>query len=236
MDTLYLVMPAYNESTNIAKTVEDWYPVVEQHGGGGTSRFVVIDDGSKDDTYQILCECAKTRPLLLPVTKKNGGHGAAVLYGYKIALDAGADYVFQTDSDGQTLPSEFEPFWAKREQFDMVIGWRNHRQDGMSRVLVTKVLRGVLLLCFGVWVKDANTPYRLMRAEPLREALALIPKNFNLSNVLLSVIFTKQGRKVQYLPITFRPRQGGKNSINLRKITKIGMRALIDFHRINRQL
>ena len=36
----------------------------------------------------------------------------------------GADYIFQTDSDGQTLPEEFEPFWKRRQKYDMVIGWR----------------------------------------------------------------------------------------------------------------
>ena len=67
--------------------------------------------------------------------KPNGGHGATVLYGYKYALKNGADYIFQTDSDGQTLPEEFEPFWKRRQKYDMVIGWRKDRQDGISRVL-----------------------------------------------------------------------------------------------------
>ena len=75
----------------------------------------------------------------------------------------GADFVFQTDSDGQTLPSEFEQFWDQREAWDMVIGWRNNRQDGGSRIFVTRILRLVIRICFGVSVKDANTPFRLMK-------------------------------------------------------------------------
>lgn len=234
MDVLYLVMPAYNESANIEKAVADWYPVVAQHDGSGRSRMLVVDDGSKDDTYQILCSLAKRYPLLQPVTKGNEGHGATVLFGYQYALDKGADYIFQTDSDGQTLPEEFEQFWAQREKYEMIIGWRNHRQDGASRVIVTRILRIVVLASFGVWVKDANTPFRLMQADSLRESLELIPDNFNLSNVLLSVIYAKQQRRVLFLPITFRPRQGGVNSINLTRITKIGIQALKDFHRLNK--
>ena len=129
-EKLYIVIPAYNERDNIYKVLDDWYPVVEKHSGGGESRLVVIDDGSKDDTYAIMQEYARTHPLFEPLTKPNGGHGATVLYGYHYALEHGADYIFQTDSDGQTLPEEFEPFWKQKESYDMVIGWRNKRQDG----------------------------------------------------------------------------------------------------------
>ena len=99
-EKLYIVIPAYNERDNIYQVLDDWYPVVEKHCGGGESRLVVIDDGSKDDTYAIMQEYAKTHPLFQPLTKPNGGHGATVLYGYRYALKQGADYIFQTDSDG----------------------------------------------------------------------------------------------------------------------------------------
>ena len=118
----------------------------------------------------------------------------------------------------------------------MIIGWRNNRQDGESRVFVTRVLRLVIRICFGVSVKDANTPFRLMKADTLRTYIGLIPKDFNLSNVILSVIYAKKGCRVKYLPITFRPRQGGINSINMKKIFKIGRQALKDFRQINRVL
>ena len=235
-EKLYIVIPAYNEEENIRQVIDDWYPVVEAHSGNGLSRLVIIDDGSKDSTYAVMQECAKTRPLFLPMTKPNSGHGATVLYGYHYALKQGADYIFQTDSDGQTLPSEFAPFWEQREQFDMVIGWRNSRQDGASRIFVTKTLKWVVRLCFGVTVTDANTPYRLMKASVLAEYIGLIPENFNLSNVLLSVIYAKKALKVKYIPITFRPRQGGVNSIDLKRIFGIGIQALRDFWQINRSL
>ncbi|RGS68515.1 glycosyltransferase family 2 protein [Roseburia inulinivorans] len=236
MDKLFIVIPAYNEEENIRQVIDDWYPVVEAHNGDGESRLVIIDDGSKDSTFKIMEEYAKERPLFCPITKPNGGHGATVLYGYHYALEHGADYIFQTDSDGQTLPSEFEAFWEQRSLYDMVIGWRKGREDGASRVFTTKVLKLVIKVCFGVTVTDANTPFRLMKASILQEQIKLVPKDFNLSNVIITVIYTKKGLGVKYMPITFRPRQGGVNSINLKKIFKIGKQALKDFREINKAI
>lgn len=234
MDKLYMVIPAYNEQETINQVIEDWYPVVEQTGAD--SRLVIIDDGSKDGTYACLQEAAKTRPQLIPMTKPNGGHGATILFGYRYAIEQGADYVFQTDSDGQTLPAEFPPFWEDRKQYDMIVGHRNHRKDGLSRVFVTKVLKFVIRLCFHVSVVDANTPYRLMEAKVFAKQLMLVPDDFFLTNVLINVIYTKRNLNVKYVPITFRPRQGGVNSINMKRIFGIGKQALRDFRELNRKL
>ncbi len=234
MDRLFIVIPAYNEEENIIQIIDDWYPIIEKYGETGKNRLVIIDDGSRDNTYKIICECTKDRPYLVPITKPNAGHGATVLYGYNYALAQGADYIFQTDSDGQTLPQEFEQFWNLRQQYDMVIGWRKTREDGTGRIFVTKVLKLVIRICFGVNVKDANTPFRLMRANTLRQYISMIPDNFNLSNVLLSVIYTKKKCNVKYCSITFRPRQGGVNSINMRRIFKIGKQAVKDFWKIRK--
>ncbi len=234
MDKLYIVIPAYNEEANIGAVIRDWHPIVQKIGNG--SKLVIIDDGSKDSTYQIMQQEAEKFECLEPITKPNGGHGATVLFGYHYAIDAGADYVFQTDSDGQTLPKEFWPFWERRAQYDMVIGHRKGRQDGFSRVFVTKTLKLVLRLCFHVNVMDANTPFRLMKAKTLKEHIKLIPKDYNLSNVILSVIYAKKKLAVKYLPVTFRPRQGGVNSINMKKIIKIGKQAFQDFRKINQVL
>lgn len=234
MDKLYIVIPAYNEEANVGNVIKDWYPIVEKIGNG--SKLVIIDDGSKDNTYQIMKDMAKELPAFEPITKPNGGHGATVLYGYNYAINAGADYIFQTDSDGQTLPGEFWPFWEKRKEFDMVIGHRKGRQDGLSRVFVTKTLKLVLWLSFHVSIRDANTPFRLMKAATLKEQIKLIPENFNLSNVMVSVIYAKKKLPVQYMPVTFRPRQGGVNSINMKKIIKIGKKAFADFRSMNRYI
>ena len=55
------------------------------------------------------------------MTKTNGGHGHTVLYGYRYAIEKGANYIFQTDSDGQRNPEEFDQFWVVKEEYDAVI-------------------------------------------------------------------------------------------------------------------
>lgn len=234
MEKLYIVMPAYNEEANIETVAREWHEVVR--GVGETSKLVIIDDGSKDSTYQKLLSLKEELPQLVPLTKPNGGHGATLLFGYEYALKEGADYIFQTDSDGQTLPSEFPVFWEQRNQYDVLIGYRNHREDGFSRVMVTKTLKLVLRLIFGLNITDANTPYRLMKREVLQKHIKRIPDRFNLSNVMLTVLFIDSKENVSFIPITFRPRQGGVNSINLKKITKIGMRAVKDFRTIKKEM
>ena len=234
MDKLYIVIPAYNEEENIEAVAHEWHDIVV--GTGEQGRLVIIDDGSKDNTFKKLQELQKELPQLDAITKPNGGHGATVLYGYRYALDKGADYVFQTDSDGQTLPSEFGQFWDNRKYYDFQIGYRKGRQDGISRVFVTKTLRLVLFIQFGMWIKDANTPFRLMSAGSLKEILPMIPENHNLSNILLSVFYHKGKKNIKYYPITFRPRQGGVNSINFKRITKIGWKAVRDFTQLKKYL
>ena len=233
-DSLYIVMPAYNEEENIESVVKEWHEVVA--GIGPEARLVIVNDGSKDHTYEKLLELKDSYPQLEPLTKPNSGHGATVLFAYNYAVEKKADYIFQTDSDGQTLPSEFPPFWADRKLYDAIIGHRNHREDGFSRKVVTKVLKLVIRLTFGVTVVDANTPYRLMPRAVLEKYLPKIPKDFNLSNVMLSVLLVKNKENVKFVPITFRPRQGGVNSINLKKIFKIGRQAVRDFRRLNRSI
>jgi hypothetical protein len=63
-----------------------------------------------------------------------------------------------------------------------------------------------------------------------------IPEDFFLANVAVSAIAVKKNEKIAWYPITFRPRQGGVNSTNMKRIFKIGVKALGDFRRINRNL
>ena len=239
MDTLYIVVPAYNEADNIRQLVEDWYPVVQAHDGGGKSRLVVINDGSKDKTYEILKQLSLGRPFLEPVTKPNGGHGPTVLYGYRYALKHGADYIFQTDSDGQTLPSAFEAFWKNRSDYAAIFGKRSKRQDGFGRKFVERTLCILLFFIFGVRIPDSNAPFRLMKRSFLEKYVPILHPDYNLPNVMLTTFAAYFHEKAIYREITFRPRQGGKNSINMKKIFKIGWKALGDFahyHRIMRQM
>ena len=237
MSKIYFVMPAYNEAENIEETIKQWYPVVEKlQEGGGDSKLVIANDGSKDNTFAIMEGLKEKYPLFEPLDKPNSGHGATVLYLYRYAISNGADYVFQTDSDGQTNPEEFWQMWDNREKYDFQIGHRLGRQDGGSRVFVTKTLRLVVWLMFHEWVTDANTPFRLMRTDKLQPIMDVIPQDYFLCNVAISAIAVKWNYKIGWYKITFKPRQGGVNSINMKRIIKIGWKALRDFRLINKNL
>ena len=233
-ETLYIVMPTYNEEANIRNVVAEWYPILEN--AGENSRLVVSDGGSKDKTLDILNELKKEFPKLVVIPKPGTDHGAKVILLYKYAIEKGADWIFQTDSDGQTLPSEFEEFWKLRKKYDIIMGNRKKRGDGAGRKLVENVLRVYLKLFFGVMVPDANAPFRLMKADIVNKYIDLMPSNFNLPNAILAACFSRYKEKVTYRVVTFQPRQGGKNYMNVKRIFNIGRESIGNFAKIKKNL
>lgn len=97
-NTLYIVMPAYNEEENIRDVVTSWYPKLEL--AGANSRLVVADSGSSDKTHEILVEMKNEYPQLEILEGTDRQHGPKVIALYDYAIKNGADYIFQTDSDG----------------------------------------------------------------------------------------------------------------------------------------
>lgn len=236
-DVLYIVMPAYNEEANIRSTLESWYPIIEKYNDAGNlSRLVVVNDGSKDNTYKIMQEYAETHPLFIPLTKENGGHGSTVIYAYDYAVKNGADWIFQTDSDGQTDPAEFEYFWSNRKNYDGIFGNRTVRGDGKSRALVEKIVCILVRLYFGVKVPDANAPFRLMKADKVKEYVQKLKPEYNLPNIMMTTYFVHYKNRVTFKEISFKPRERGTNSINIKKIVKIGWKALKDFSQLKKEL
>ena len=75
-----------------------------------------------------------------------------------------------------------------------------------------------------------------MKTEKLIPVIKIIPKDFFLSNVAISVIIVLKKQKYKWKPITFKPRQGGVNSINFKKIAKIGVKAIKEFNEIKYML
>lgn len=231
MEKLYIVMPVYNEASNIRQTVADWYPITEF---GQDSRLLLIDDGSKDDSFKIMQELTEEYPRLEILTKDNEGHGPTVRKAYIEALARGADYIFQTDSDGQTDPREFPAFWEERTSYSAQIGKRSDREDGWQRKFVSWGLRTSLKMFFHVSTEDPNTPFRLLHHTVLEEFLPLIPEEFALSNAFLSVCISYSQMTYRYLPIHFRPRQGGTNSINFKRICQIAWETVRRFPELNK--
>ncbi len=226
-EILYIVMPAYNEEENIENVVKDWYPLLE--GKSSESRFVIADSGSVDTTHDILKTLQSEYPQLEILADTEKQHGPKLIALYNYAISKGADYIFQTDSDGQTNPKEFEQFWDARNEYDVILGHRSVRGDGKSRAFVESVVCFLLKCYFKVDVPDANAPFRLMKCDVVKKYMNRFDKDYNLPNIMLTTFFAYYNEKIKFITITFKPRQAGTNSINIPKIVKIGWKALGDF-------
>ena len=166
----------------------------------------------------------------------NQYHGPKLIALYDYAIKNGADYIFQTDSDGQTNPDEFEEFWNDRHIYDAILGNRTVRGDGKDRAFVEDVVCFLLKLYFGVNVPDANAPFRLMKSEVVEKYIRRMPRDYNIPNIMFATYFAHYNEKLCFKVISFKPRQGGENSINIPNIIKIGWNALGDFRAFKRDM
>ena len=234
MEKLYIVMPAYNEEANITNVVTAWYPLVQKISED--SRLVIADSGSTDSTDLILKNLQKEYPQLDIIRNTDRQHGPKVIALYNYAIKNGADYIFQTDSDGQTDPAEFDIFWNQREKYNGIFGNRTVRGDGQARAFVEKVVCLLLKAFFGVSVPDANAPFRLMKSTTLKKYLYRLPNEYSIPNIMLTTYFVYYGEKTKFINISFKPRQHGTNSINIRKIIMIGWSSLREFAIFRKEL
>ena len=112
----FLVIPAYNESKNISSVINTLSQLFSK------KQILVVDDGSKDNTYQVAKETNKATVLKHIV---NRGQGAALQTGNQYALLKGADIIVHFDSDGQHRVDQVEKLIdpiAKKEA-DIVFGY-----------------------------------------------------------------------------------------------------------------
>ena len=234
MDKLYIVMPAYNEEANIEKVVSEWYKVLDF--ADTKSRFLIADSGSTDETHSILLNLQKKFDKIIILDNTLKQHGPKLIALYKYAVADKADYIFQTDSDGQTNPDEFKSFWDLRNDYDAILGNRVVRGDGFLRKIVENIVCILLHLYFGVKVKDSNAPFRLMSGKVLSKYIDRFSPDYNIPNIMLTTFFAYYNEKIMFKEISFKNRTAGKNSINLMKIIKIGIKAMKDFADFKRKM
>lgn len=183
---LAIVMPVYNEEAIIKKVVKDWLKITNKI----KTVIIIIDDGSKDNTYKIIKSIRSKRIII--IRQKNLGHGPAILKGYNYSINKKAKYIFQTDTDNQFFTSDFNKFWKLKDKFDLLLGFRKIRYDDNVRLLVTRILRFFLYIFFGIKIKDSNIPYRLMNRKFLSYSLKNYDLRTNVVNIFLSIIAAKK--------------------------------------------
>lgn len=157
---LSVFFPAYNDSGTIASLVISALNTARRL----TPDFevIVVNDGSADNTAEILDELAAKYPEVRIVHHPtNRGYGGALRSGFAAAT---RDLVFYTDGDAQYDPSELENLWnAFDEEVDLVNGYKISRSDPLHRIVIGRIYHHTVKLMFGLKVRDVDCDFRLMR-------------------------------------------------------------------------
>jgi glycosyltransferase involved in cell wall biosynthesis len=219
---LVIVMPVFNEQASIRKVVKEW--IFEIENWTDDFKFLVLDDGSTDGTWNLLEKLHLEFSSTLQILKhKNIGHGNTCIKGYQLANNYGAKWVLQIDSDGQCDPRYFFKFWNQKDKYDVIFANRKKREDGFRRVIASLILKTFLFLNYRVLCIDANVPYRLMKVNKIHEFVSAISGKVDLANIALSLLIHKDERlKVGTVDIVFKERYGGEPSV---KMTKFAAKA-----------
>jgi glycosyltransferase involved in cell wall biosynthesis len=157
---LSIFFPAYNDSGTIASLVitalRTARKLTPDH------EVIVINDGSKDATADILDELASIYPQVRVVHhEKNRGYGGALRSGF---ATASRELVFYTDGDAQYDPAEMEALWRRFDgSVDLVNGYKISRSDPLHRILIGRVYHHTVKLMFGLTVRDVDCDFRMMR-------------------------------------------------------------------------
>ncbi|RME61111.1 MAG: glycosyltransferase family 2 protein, partial [Candidatus Dadabacteria bacterium] len=200
-NVLTVVIPAYNEEECIKEAVNSWINVINKipsNTENNTKKgvLIVVNDGSKDKTGEILAQLQKEfgEERLLVINQENKGHGAAVVRGYKQALKLNPCWIFQTDSDNQFYPEDFWKLWEVRKDSPFILGIRGDRADAWYRKCISLCVMSLIRVFFGIWVKEANVPFRLIKAKYLKELINKIPQDAFAPNIFLSIEAGKEGK------------------------------------------
>lgn len=159
--SLSVILPAYNEEANIAETVRSVVDVLTQWGLD--FELLVINDGSKDRTGEILAELSAKDLRIRPVTHQvNRGYGAALVTGFESAR---MDLAFFMDSDGQFDINELAQFFPLIERYDAVLGYRIDRKDATMRLINAWGWKQLVRLFLGVRVRDVDCAFKLFHTD-----------------------------------------------------------------------
>lgn len=205
---LSVVVPAYNEAGNIAGLIKDWHQVFTANNI--RYQFIVIDDGSIDNTVDILRSLQKEIPHLNIFTQSNMGHGPAILKGYKLAMES--PWVFQMDADHQFETGAFTELWKNRNNYDMLLAERKEKHATLLRNIVSAYSGFIVYVLYGPGIKDVNSPYRLIRTAKLKEALNSIPGKSFAPNVLITAFFIFTKKRIFTNVVTLRAAAVAKKS------------------------
>lgn len=204
MEKLTIVIPVYNEEKAINGALEFFKNLLEKNPD---IEVIFVDDGSTDETLQILKNNIRSRMILL-AHDKNKGYGAAIKSGVKVASH---NYIAITDADG-SYPNEriLELFqMLLEENADMVIGARTGKvvRMGFFRKFPKYFLRKLAEYLSDSVIPDLNSGLRAARKELIQKSLKYLPEGFSFTSTL-TLFLLSNNNKILYYPINYYKRMG----------------------------
>lgn len=223
-----LIIPAYNEQENIKNTVKK----IEEFSN--EIDYVVINDGSTDDTEKVLIENKINHIRLV----NNLGIGGAVQTGYKYAYENGYDIAIQFDGDGQHdvnyIPQICEPLISG--QADMCIGTRyldkseSKFQSTFMRRLGSSIISIFISIFTRKKITDPTSGFRAVNKKVIEEFARSYPTEYPEPESTVSLLVN--GYTVQEVPVSMNERIGGVSSIRFLKtadyMIKVVLAIIID--------
>lgn len=209
-----IIIPAYNEEKSILDTVNS----IIKYNKKNKEKFdfVVINDGSKDKTEEILVNNNLNHIKLI----NNLGIGGAIQTGYKYALNHDYDIAVQFDGDGQHdinyVKDIIEPI--KKGEANMVIGSRyiDKKKEGFkssaSRRMGIKIISFFIKLFTGKKVYDTTSGFRAVDKNIIQLFSSSYPTEY--PEPVSEVTILKRKLKIAEVPVLMHERQGGKSSIH----------------------
>jgi glycosyltransferase involved in cell wall biosynthesis len=202
-----ILLPVHNEAESIEATVREIYSELSPKLKAG---FIICEDGSKDNTQEILRRLARELPMRLNLSEARKGYSRAVCEGMQMLE---SEYLLCLDSDGQCDPRDFWAFWEARDQADVVLGWRTDRADTLTRRTFSRFFYLIYQTVFRTPVHDPSCPYVLIRkvvASRLAGELGAMQQGFWWEFVAR---VHRRGYKIKELPVHHRLRSAGVTQV-----------------------
>ncbi len=206
---LSVIMPAHNESGTIGNLLDASLELARIHNW----EIIVVDDGSTDDTAELVQQRVDGRCLKLITHKQNRGYGGALKSGIRASS---ASRIATMDSDGQHDPNDLVRLLPLLEEYDLVVGIRTSLiHSRPSRMPGKWILKWLADYLSGQKIPDLNSGLRIFRTDVINKYLHLCPDGFSFSTTT-TLVFLNRGYAVAYEPITIHPRaKGSKSTVRL---------------------
>lgn len=217
MAKLLILIPAYNEADNIERVVDNIEKNYSQYD------YVIVNDGSKDKTYDI-CVKKGYNVIDLPINLGlAGGFQAGVKYAYR----KGYDYVVQFDADGQHLPEYIEPMINEIEKgYDIVIGSRfvNKKKPFSARMMGSRLISLAIRITTGKKISDPTSGMRMYDRKCMKEYAQEV--NYGPEPDTISYLI-KNGAKVSEIQADMEDRVAGTSYLNFARSISYMFRMLM---------